>query len=394
MLSNLLEYHPWSRQKPIRESFLLVSEQGGKMAGLLAVVGVLVGAITLSQAVPDSASLFRPVALLGVSILGFGICVCIGFIVPFYRFLTPFAKNLQPGSLLVVENPSPLSTACTVDSVFIHHGAPGEEVQVGLTDGSSRSFSLESKTFIAQPHDFFSRWRTPRPDARSEVTPPGDAAQLVAGWLWDMQLELRGDVVPMDGLIDRISTSMREEFGLLLTASWLQDGIDEGVDLRLFRKEDRGAGKNRRTYVALTDTGCVAVAALARKEDTEVYKDSGESRTIMNIINWGNFINKSPGAAANIGSGSAAGSSEADVTAALQQIVSLRLDLAREAKDQKTEEELLAAIEDLQRELEHPEPSERRLKRFANAILGIAGGALSSLLGDGAWAALKPWLGV
>lgn len=395
MLTGLLRHYPWSRGGPLREPFTAVFP---KSVRALIVVALLV-VYSLAHAVATSdllAALPWPLRLLcggAVFVAGMAACLALAYAARSYERQLVFAKHLTPGTLVFTDGSAWFPTLCAVDSVFLHHGATDQEVRVGLVDGRSTAFALEATVDRAQRSDLFARFRDPAPDARARAETPDNLAHWVLGQLWEMRGADGVEEVDLDELTSAILSEARRDHAFDIDPQALEDSVKDCERLRLLstRTRRRALGDAPRRYGALTEAGEVHLAAWARERDMEIYDDAAKEEMIMKVNNWGNFINNSPGAAANIGSGSATGGSAPDILPLLAQLVTLREELAAQVSPDKRDE-LFMALDDLGHELEHPAPQESKLRQYARVASTIAGGGVSALLGNAGWAILAPWL--
>lgn len=387
-MGHFFSQNPWRRNERKKHPFKAVHKLALLqiwIVGIGAILMIEVSGLIWAGSWPPNLRIATHsfILLLGL----FGIFM-ISFKIPTYEIQDMMAQQLSSGMLHVDKRRARQSKVTIVAQSFLHHGL--ETSWVATVDGRDFSYRSQELVPVAVPKDYFARIRN-RPSYAPEIPedPPQSAIQALAA-VWDCNLITRHDEVTVDEVL--LALNQESEDSLPMNEEQLTAGLQELVILNLVKSKVRGLGRGRARYYSTTGAGRITLAAHSRRLGHEIYDNAGRERPVTTIHNTGVIISGSPGATANLGSGSITTIVTPQTLTELQRICDNSQALLSQLENPALREELREALDDLKHELDHASPKERHLKRAARIITEIAGNGLSGLLGNASWNVLAAWL--
>jgi hypothetical protein len=386
----LFEYDPWKQQLGVNRNAIRIkwaSTVRKWIVGGAIVVVLSIGACFTTPGYIRLAPIIWIIALIGLAV----------------AWRTPtFAKpeirapvSLVPGDLccgVPTVNPKgesvSSSVAHIVSQVIVTGTSPDDAVWLAFADGDALAVPRGQGVGVSHPEDVFARLRPMRRPFSSVPEMPSEAT-LVA--LRAMRRLTDGGVgtLSIHRLQQELAWGTEAIESFIVEANRLRVVLNAGVD-----RQHLGYSS-----VAMTRAGVLAAIASEPVDMVADMPDPQKSEqpqphgpVILN--NYGGVINyASPGAAGNVGSGSAAVTFTIEVRDSLLALANAvptiiaRVDKAHAGA-------LTNAADEIRRGLQDPVQSQDMLRKAVALIASVGGELVVSILGSAAWDAAKAWLGL
>ena len=293
--------------------------------------------------------------------------------------------DLQPGHLYapiqtkVVEGREERHVSGDVKpimAVFKHHGRQ-RQVRVALAGGDSLYLTRTDQVAIAHKQDWFN---DRRPVSTSSPEPRIDTVEMLPllNHLWDLGVEGTAGM-PLDEAV----------------RDFAHHRVDLAAALGLVVLDQP---RHRPHSVNLTGCGRIVVESAMHEAGQEPYLDSEEKRMTY-VHNEGIYLDRSPGAAAVQGGGTAIGGGtgrlDADIVDLLHQLVDRAGEMSSELEPRERDAVEVSA-DHIRQLLSTERPDQGKLRRATRMILDRVEPIMLGAAGSGVWtglALLKQWAG-
>lgn len=385
----LLEYDPWQQRLQLRRSALplrLASTVRNWIIVGVIVVALTIGACFTTPGYVRLAPLIWVLALIGL--------------VAAWRTPTFAPPELRaPASLIAGDLccvvPVAVAKSESVRSPIVHivsevvvtGDSPDDDVWLAFADGDALVVHRNQGVAVSRPLDLFARLRSGDHATWNAPERPSVTSLAALRALWRLT----------DGGVGSLSVQrLQHELGCDTDA--IEAFIVEGRRLRLILDTHVDRRSPTHSSVSLTQAGMIAAIASDAIEVAAETPDSQKPEepqvhapVFMNnygVINYG-----SPGAAGNVGNGSASVVFSIHLRDSLVALADAVPQIAPHVDDAKASE-LATAADEIRRGLDDPIRNQDMLRRAAALIVGVGGELVMSILGGAAWDAVKLWLGI